>query len=106
MNILGGDDGDPLVHGPVPDLALHPAADTDLHHAFWVDQPLVDGDVEIGAVSHRGQEILFPGVHMGVEMDQAQGAVFAGRRPQQGQGYQVISAEGDEIGRASCRERV
>jgi hypothetical protein len=74
MDLLGGQDCHTASDGPVPHLPLDRRADADLHGSCGIDQPLVDCVVEHGPMRVDLAKIVGPGVHVCVEVNQAQGS--------------------------------
>ena len=76
------------------------AADADVQAVLGVEQALLAGPAERGAVGERGAEVGVPGVQVGVEVQHGDRAVVAVQRPQQRQRDGVVAAEGDQLGAA------
>ena len=73
---------------------------TDMQAVLGVEQTLLTGPAERGAVGERGAEVGVPGVQMGVEVQHGDRAVVAVQRAQQRQRDGVVTAEGDQLGAA------
>ena len=70
-------------------------ADADLHRFRGVDQPQLDRLVDEGAVVDPLEIVVGPGIGMGVELDQRQGAVFLGIGLEDREGDEMVAAQGD-----------
>ena len=68
-------------------------ANADLNRAFGVDDPAFHRLVEHGAMVDSGKIIIGPGVGMGIEMQQAERAVFLGIGTQDRKADIVIAAQ-------------
>ena len=66
---------------------------TDLNRPLGDDETFAHGVKEHCAVIDAAV-LVFPGVRMGVEMDERQGAEAFGVGAKQGQGHEVIPAQG------------
>ncbi len=98
---LGGRDH-PEADLGVPDQVLgvvQRAADADVQAAFGVEEALLEGTAERGAVRVGGAEVGVPGVQVGVEVDDRDRAVHRPDRAQQRKRDRVVAAEGEQPGR-------
>ena len=72
-------------------------ADADVQAVLRVEQALLAGPAERGAVGERGAEVGVPGVEVGVEVQHGHRAVVAVQRAQQRQRDGVVAAERDSL---------
>ena len=79
-------------------LAVQRAAGADVGEGLGVEDALLDGPAERGAVGVLGAEVGVPGVEVRVEVEQRDRAVLLGDRAQQRQRDGVVAAEGHQAG--------
>src|SRR3546814_8065170 len=90
---------------PVEHVILHRRADADLDHPACIDQALADGVVEAGPMAVSQAEAVWPGIHMGVEMHEADRPALPFRpRAQQRQGDGLVATQCDEVAEAGRSE--
>src|SRR5262249_19681196 len=97
VHVRCGQDLYALSDGPVPDVAPDRRANADLNHTRGIDQTLLDGVIEEGAMSVLLPEGVGPGVHMGIEMHESKRALSFRYRAQQGKRDRMVAAEGDQM---------
>src|SRR5690606_15446392 len=99
VDVGGGDDAEAhlLVVGEVL-LAVQRAADADVGQGGGVEDALLYGPAERGAVGVLGAEVGVPGVQVRVEVEQRDRAVLLGDRAQQRQRDGVVAAQGHQAG--------
>ena len=70
------------------------AAQADLEGGVGIDQPFLNCPFEDGGVAVLLAEELVPGVRVGVQLDQRDGTVLAGARPEQRKCDGVVASQG------------
>ena len=77
-----------------------------LHHPFEVEQSLLNGAAEGGAVGDFFPKHFIIGIGMGVDVDEPHRTMFFGQRPQDRQGNGVVPAEGQRDQRITIQTGV